>query len=379
MKQIPFNIPTKTGLEMKYLNEVYDSNKHCGDGVFSKRCEDWFQKNLGIEKTLMTSSCTHSLEMAALILNLGVNDEVIMSSYTFVSTANAFALRGVKIKFVDIRPDTMNIDESKIESAITNRTKAIVVMHYAGISCEMGSIKKIAEKYKLILIEDAAQGIFSKYNGQFLGTIGDIGTFSFHETKNFTSAGEGGLTLIRNKRFIEESDIIREKGTNRSKFIHGIVDKYTWVNLGSSYLPTEFQCCYLLSQLENKNEILQTRLELWDLYNRGFSNLNSKGFIELMTVPTECEHNAHMFYIKTNNYKTRASLMDFLKKKGINTTFHYIPLHTSNAGKKFGEFIGLDIHTTKESERLLRLPIYHNLEKSSVKKVIDQVNLFFEN
>lgn len=375
---IPFNKPPYTGSEEKYLLEAARSNAMAGDGQFSKKCEDWFQKHFLVEKCLLTPNCTQALEMAAILINIKPGDEVIMPSYTFVSTANAFVLRGAKIVFVDIRKDTMNIDESLIEHAITNKTKAIVPVHYAGVACEMDVIMSIANKYNLYVIEDAAQGVMSKYKGKALGTIGHIGAFSFHETKNYTSGGEGGLILINDRSFVERAEIIREKGTNRSKFFRGMIDKYSWVDVGSSYLPSELQSAYLWGQLENAKVINDKRLSLWEQYHTGLITLSNSGLIELPNIPQECEHNAHMFYIKVKDIQTRTKLINKLKSLNITSVFHYIPLHSADAGIKFGSFTGLDNYTTNESERLLRLPMYYSLEPEQVDNICKIISNFYE-
>jgi len=374
---IPFNKPPRIGTEEKYVLQAMTQDKISGDGHFCRLCQQWFEERLNVPKTLMTPSCTHALEMAAMLVEVRPGDEVIMPSYTFVSTANAFALRGAKIVFVDIRPDTMNIDESKIEAAITPKTKAIVPVHYAGVGCEMDTIMHIAERHGLFVIEDAAQGMTSSYKGKALGTIGHLGTYSFHETKNYTSGGEGGLLIINDERFIERAEIIREKGTNRSKFFRGEVDKYSWVDLGSSYLPSELQAAYLYAQLQDVDKINNDRLRSWDYYYQSLKPLEEKKLIELPIVPTKCVHNAHMFYIKTKNLMERTSLLDYLKGHGILAVFHYIPLHSAPAGKKFGIFHGNDIYTTYESERLIRLPMYYGLTTQDQQKVIDHVIQFY--
>lgn len=374
---IPFNKPPYTGNEEKYVLESMKSSKISGDGEFTKKCQSWFETNLLCKKALLTPSCTAALEMTAILLDIKDGDEVIMPSYTFVSTANAFTLRGAKIVFVDIRPDTMNIDENKIEKAITTKTKAIVVVHYAGVSCEMDSIMNIAKKYNLFVVEDAAQGMKSSYKGKALGTIGHLGTYSFHETKNYTSAGEGGLLIINDDRFYQRAEIIREKGTNRSQFLRGMVDKYSWVDIGSSYLLNDVSAAYLWGNLEVADKINQDRLNSWQRYFEGLKELKNKGFIELPKIPKECAHNAHMFYIKVKDLEERSSLIDYLKEKGIWAVFHYVPLHSSDAGLKFGRFDGKDIYTTKESERLVRLPMYYGLKDIEIEKIIKSVNEFF--
>jgi dTDP-4-amino-4,6-dideoxygalactose transaminase len=375
---IPFNTPPSVGTEQQYITEAINNNKLCGDGPFTKKCHDWFETQFKTPLALLTPSCTAALEMAAILIDIKAGDEVIMPSYTFVSTANAFVLRGAKIVFVDIRPDTMNINEKKIEKAITNKTKVIVPVHYAGVSCEMDTIMALAEKYKLWVVEDAAQGVMSTYKGKALGTIGHIGCFSFHETKNYTAGGEGGAILVQDKSLIERAEIIREKGTDRSKFIKGQVDKYSWVDIGSSFLPSELQAAYLFAQLESAEKINENRLQTWELYNLGLSELKEGGQIDLPTIVKNCEHNAHMFYIKLKNLLHRDKLITFLKEQDIISVFHYVPLHSSFAGKKFSIFSGADEYTTQESERLLRLPLYYSMEKEDIKKVIKSIYEFFE-
>ena len=375
---IPFNKACFTGKENKYILESILSGKISGDGEFTKRCHKWFEENLPAKKTLLTTSGTHALEMAALLIDIQPDDEVIMPSYTFVSTANAFVLRGAKIMFVDIRPDTMNIDENLIEKAITSKTKAIVVVHYAGVSCEMDKINKIAQKYNLFLIEDAAQGMMSKYKGKSLGTIGNMGTYSFHETKNYTSAGEGGLLIINDERFIERAEIIREKGTNRSEFFRGMVDKYTWVDIGSSYLMNDVSASYLWGQLERADVINNYRKDIWNRYYDGLNNLQRIGLIDLPVIPKDCIHNAHMFYIKVKDLEVRTNLLNYLKNNGVLAVYHYIPLHSSPAGIRFGRFYGKDIYTTKESERLIRLPLYYGIKKEEVDYIIKVIKEFYK-
>lgn len=361
---INFNEPVCTGKELEYLQKAIVNKKISGDGNFTRFCSEWFEKKTGCESVLMTTSCTHALEMSAILAKIMPGDEVIMPAYTFVSTANAFALRGAKIVFVDIRPDTMNIDEMKIEEAITKRTKAIVPVHYAGVSCEMDVINRLAKEYDLLVIEDAAQGVMCEYKGASLGTLGDFGTYSFHETKNYTM-GEGGAILIKDKRYGEIAEVIREKGTNRSRFFRGQVDKYTWVDMGSSYLPSELNAAYLWGQLEIAEEINDKRLSLWNQYYNSLKELRTFG-VDLPVIPDECKHNGHMFYLKCKNLKERTELIKYLKERDIQAVFHYIPLHTSPAGRRFGEFIGKDEYTTSESERLVRLPLYYGLEEKKL-------------
>lgn len=373
---IQFNIPPYTGREMDYIKEAIEKRKICGDGEFTKRCNQWIEKQSGTTKALLTTSCTHATEMAAILCGIQPGDEVIMPSYTFVSTADAFVLRGAKAVFVDIRPDTLNIDEKLIENAVTEKTKAIVPVHYAGISCEMDTIMDIARKYNLKVVEDAAQGVMSYYKGQALGTIGDFGCLSFHETKNL-SMGEGGALLIKDQDMIEKAEIIREKGTNRSKFFRGQIDKYTWIDAGSSYLPSELNAAYLWAQMEMAKDIYDDRMSSWNAYYEGLRDLRDKGVLEIPVVPESCVHNAHMFYIKVSDLEERTKMIDYLKEHDVNAVFHYIPLHTAPAGVKYGEFRGEDRYTTKESERLIRLPLYYGLGKD-VEKVIDAVRKFYD-
>ena len=373
---IRFNVPPYTGKEMEYIKQAVEAQKICGDGEFTKKCNEWIERRTGTKKCLLTTSCTHATELAALLSDIKEGDEVIMPSYTFVSTADAFVLRGAKAVFVDIRPDTMNIDETKIEAAVTERTKAIVPVHYAGVSCEMDTIMDIAGRHDLTVIEDAAQGILSTYKGKSLGAIGDFGCFSFHETKNY-SMGEGGALLIQREKDIEEAEIIREKGTNRSKFFRGQIDKYTWVNFGSSYLPSDMNAAYLYAQLELAEEIFADRMNSWELYKKELAPLAERGKIELPVIPDGCTHNAHMFYIKAKDLEERTALLSFLKEKDILAVFHYIPLHSAPAGQKFGRFHGEDVYTTKESERLARLPMYYGLRPDQVEYICDQVKAFY--
>lgn len=374
---IPFNRPPFTGNEVSFLLEAARSEKLSGDGVFTKKCQAWFEENLGCKKALLTPSCTAALEMAALLCDVKPGDEVIMPSYTFVSTANAFVLRGAKIIFVDIRKDTMNIDEKLIEAAITKKTKVIVPVHYAGVPCEMDVIMAIAKKHDLLVVEDAAQGMMSTYKGRALGTIGHLAAYSFHETKNYTSGGEGGLLLINNEHFIKRAEIIREKGTNRSQFFRGQVDKYTWVDIGSSYLPGELQAAYLWGQLEEAESINGDRLSTWRAYYDALTPLQDKGEIGLPVIPKDHTHNGHMFYLKVANLSTRTLLLEWLRQRGVMGVFHYIPLHSAPAGIKFGQFNGVDRYTTCESERLLRLPIYFGMKMEDVQKVVKSVHDFY--
>ena len=374
---IPFNVPPFLGTETDFLTQAINNHKICGDGPFTKECHAWLEKKTGAAKALLTTSCTDALEMAALLLDIKPGDEVILPSFTFCSTADAFALRGAKLVFVDIRPDTMNIDENKIEDAITEKTKAIVPVHYAGVACEMDTILDIARRHGIKVVEDAAQAVMSEYKGQALGAIGDFGCYSFHETKNY-SMGEGGAILIKDPAKIEEAEILREKGTNRSVFLRGQIDKYTWVNYGSSYLPSDMNAAYLWAQLKEADKINNDRLASWQKYYDAFEELEKEGFVQRPIVPAECKHNAHMFYLKAKDLEERTALISFLKQNDILAVFHYIPLHSAPAGKKFGVFHGEDEYTTAESERLLRLPMYYGLTDEDIDKVIDTVIKFYK-
>ncbi|AKJ43659.1 dTDP-4-amino-4,6-dideoxygalactose transaminase [Pragia fontium] len=374
---IPFNAPPVVGTELEYMQAAMSSGKLCGDGGFTRRCQQWMEQHFGSHKVLLTPSCTASLEMAALLLDIKPGDEVIMPSFTFVSTANAFVLRGAKAVFVDVRPDTMNIDETKIEAAITDKTRAIVPVHYAGVACEMDTIMALAKKYNLYVVEDAAQGVMSTYKGKALGTIGHIGCFSFHETKNYTAGGEGGATLINDPSLIERAEIIREKGTNRSQFFRGQVDKYTWRDIGSSYLMADLQAAYLWGQLEVAEQINQRRLELWHNYYQAFKTLADSGRIELPVIPANCRQNAHMFYVKLKNVEDRTNFISYLKEAEIMAVFHYIPLHACPAGEKYGVFHGEDRYTTKESDRLVRLPLFYNMTDINQRTVISTILSYF--
>lgn len=373
---ISFNVPPYVEKSDEYIRAAIAGKKICGDGEFTKKCSHWFENKISAPKVLLTTSGTTALEMAAILCDIRDGDEVIMPSYTFCSTANAFVQRGAKIVFVDIRPDTMNIDETKIEEAINERTKVIVPVHYAGVACEMDTIMKIAKKYNLFVVEDAAQGVMSEYKDKPLGTIGDFGCYSFHETKNY-SMGEGGAIIINNKQNIERAEIIREKGTNRSQFWRGQVDKYTWLEYGSSFLPSELNAAYLFGQLECAEEINNARLNNWKLYYERLSGLERNGLLELPIIPSGCTHNAHMFYVKLKDIEERTDLVNFLKEHDVGSAFHYIPLHSSPAGKKYGFFYGKDIYTTKESERLLRLPMYYGLTNEDVEYVCKCLVEFF--
>lgn len=372
---ISFNVPPYVGKEEEYIHQAILNKKICGDGEFTKKCHEWLNENTK-SNALLVTSCTHALEMAALLAKIKPGDEIIMPSFTFVSTADAFVLRGAKIVFVDIRPDTMNIDEKLIEAAITKKTKAIVPVHYAGVACEMDTINAIAKKHKLVVIEDAAQGMYSTYKGQALGTLGDYGCYSFHETKNY-SMGEGGAILIKEYKNYEKAEIIREKGTDRSRFLRGQIDKYTWQEVGSSYLPSDINAAYLYAQLEMAKTINDIRLHSYDCYYQNLIELEGK-YIELPHIPKECKHNAHMFYIKTKDINERSRLINFLKNNNVASAFHYIPLHTSPAGIKYGRFNGEDIFTTKESERLLRLPMYYGLKDKEIITICHLIKEFYK-
>lgn len=373
---INFNVPPFTGKEMDYIKIAIENEKICGDGQFTKKCNAWIEEHTGTSKALLTTSCTHALEMAALLADIKPGDEVIMPSFTFVSTADAFVLRGATVVFVDIRPDTMNIDETKIEDAITEKTKAIVPVHYAGVACEMDTIMDIARRHNLIVVEDAAQGVMSTYKGKALGAIGDYGCYSFHETKNY-SMGEGGALLIQDPNMIEKAEIIREKGTDRSKFFRGQVDKYRWQTYGSSYLPSDMNAAYLWAQLELAEEINEKRLHIWNRYYEGLKELEEAGKITLPVIPEGCVHNAHMFYLKTKDLEENTAFLAFLKENGIYGVIHYVPLHSAPAGLKFGRFHGEDVYTTKESERLSRLPMYYTLKDEQVDYIISKIKEFY--
>jgi len=376
--KIPFNKPCYTGNEDKYVLNAMRSLQISGNGPYTKKCEKWFEEELKCKRALLVPSGTHALEMAALLIDIQPGDEIIMPSYTFVSTANAFALRGAKIVFVDIKPDTMNIDENLIEQAVTEKTRVICVVHYAGVACFMDKILEIARKYNLFVIEDAAQGIMSKYKDRPLGTIGHLGCYSFHETKNYTSAGEGGLLIINNEEFVEKAEIIREKGTNRNQFFRGMVDKYTWIDIGSSFLMNDVSAAYLWGQLEWKEIINNNRLKSWELYYIGLSKLESLGVIELPKIPSYATNNGHIFYIKVKNLDERTKLLNFLRENGIYAVFHYVPLHSSPAGLKFGRFFGEDVFTTKESERLIRLPLFYSIKDEEINYVVNEIYKFYD-
>lgn len=373
---IHFNVPPFVGKEFDYMKEAVANHKICGDGPFTKKCNEWLEKRFQASKVMLTTSGSTALDMAALLCNIKPGDEVILPSFTFSSTANSFVLAGATLVFVDIRPDTMNIDETKIEAAITDKTKVICPVHYAGVACEMDTIMDIAKRYNLMVVEDAAQGVMSQYKGKALGTIGDFGCFSFHETKNY-SMGEGGAILINNEEYIEKAEILREKGTNRSQFFRGQVAKYNWVDFGDSYLQSDLNAAYLWAQLEMADEINENRLATWNAYYAAFKPLEGKGIVKLPTIPDGCVHNAHMFYLKTKDLETRQAYIKYMKDNEILCVFHYVPLHSAPAGLKFGRFNGIDEHTTSDSDKLVRLPLYYNIEKGDLEKVIEKTLEFF--
>ncbi len=374
---IPFNQPPIVGTELAYIQQAMAGGKLSGDGAFSHLCEQWLEKQTGCPKVLLTPSCTAALEMAAILLDIQAGDEVIMPSYTFVSTANAFVLRGARVVFVDIRSDTMNIDETKIEEAITPKTKAIVVVHYAGVACEMDSIMALADSHRLWVVEDAAQAVMAYYKGRALGSIGHLGCYSFHETKNYTAGGEGGALCINVPNWIERADIVREKGTNRQQFFRGYADKYRWQELGSSFLLSEIQAAYLYAQLSVAEQINRRRLAIWQRYSQALQPLAERGVAEFCEIPTACQPNGHLFYLKLADESVRSALIRHLAEHGILAVFHYVPLHSSPAGKSFGRFVGEDRFTTVESERLLRLPLFFNQTDEQVERVIGAVKEFF--
>lgn len=373
---INFNVPPFVGTELNYVQEAIASHKICGDGQFTKRCSQWLETRFHAQKVLLTTSGSTALDMAALLCGINPGDEVILPSFTFSSTANSFVLAGAKLVFVDIRPDTMNLDESKIEAAITEKTRVIVPVHYAGVACEMDTIMEIARRHNLLVVEDAAQGVMSSYRGKALGTIGDFGCYSFHETKNY-SMGEGGALVINNPAYNEAAEILREKGTNRAKFFRGQVDKYTWVDFGDSYLPSELNAAYLWGQLEQADAINQNRLDTWHAYHNAFRPLAEKGLVELPTIPDGCIHNAHMYYLKLKNLEQRTEFIAYMKGYGVGCAFHYVPLHSAPAGLKFGRFHGEDKFTTRESDRLVRLPMYYGMSLADRQSVINAVKSYF--
>lgn len=376
MSLIHFNVPPFVGTEFKYIQEAVNNHKICGDGPFTKRCDEWLENRFNAKRVMLTTSGSSALDMAALLCGIKPGDEVILPSFTFSSTANSFVLAGATLVFVDIRPDTMNIDETKIEAAITEKTKVICPVHYAGVACEMDTIMAIARKHNLLVVEDAAQAVMSTYKGMACGTIGDFGCFSFHETKNY-SMGEGGAIVINNEAYIEKAEILREKGTNRSQFFRGQVAKYNWVDFGDSYLQSDLNAAYLWAQLEVADEINNNRLTTWNAYNDSFKPLADNGIVELPTIPEGCVHNAHMYYIKCKDLDTRQAYIQFMKENDVLCVFHYVPLHSAPAGLKFGRFDGVDEHTTIDSDRLVRMPMYYNIDKKDLQKVINKTLEFF--
>jgi dTDP-4-amino-4,6-dideoxygalactose transaminase len=375
---INFNEPPYTGKELEYMKQAVENLKICGDGPFTKKCNQWLEEKFGAQKVLLTTSGTTALEMATLLCDLKDGDEVILPSYTFSSTATSIVLTGAKLVFVDIRPDTMNIDENKIESAITEKTKAIMVVHYAGVACEMDTIMEIAKRHNLKVIEDAAQAVMSTYKGKPLGTIGDFGCYSFHETKNY-SMGEGGALVINNPEYNEKAEILREKGTNRTKFYRGQIDKYTWVDYGSSYLPSDLNAAYLWAQLELADEINNDRLDTWNYYYDNLKEYEQKGLIKLPHIPEKCEHNAHMFYLKFKKLEERTRFINYMRENDVHCVFHYIPLHSAPAGIRFGKFAGEDKYTTSESEKIVRLPMYYGLKRDKVEYICKIISDFYKN
>ena len=373
---ISFNVPPFIGTELTYVKEAIDAHKICGDGQFTKKCHAFLEDRFGAQKALLTTSGTTALEMATLLCGLKKGDEVLVPSFTFSSTATAIVLTGATPVFVDIRPDTMNIDETKLEDAITDRTRAIMAVHYAGVACEMDTIMDIAARHGLKVIEDAAQGVMSTYKGRALGTIGDFGCYSFHETKNY-SMGEGGALIIRDPENNDAAEILREKGTNRARFFRGQVDKYTWVDYGSSYLPSDMNAAYLWAQLQEADRINDDRLAIWNKYSQAFAPLAEAGRVEVPTIPEGCVHNAHMYYLKLRDLEDRTAFIQYLKDNSIVAVFHYIPLHSAPAGLKFGRFHGEDVYTTRESDRLVRLPLYYGLTEADQQHVIDTALAYF--
>lgn len=373
---INFNVPPCTGREFEYIKKAVENGKISGDGEFTKKCSAWMKERYHIAHVLLTTSCTHALEMAAILSQVEPGDEVILPSYTFVSTADAFVQRGASLVFVDIHPETMNMDEDLAAEAVTKKTKAIVPVHYAGVGCAMDELMETAREHHLMVVEDAAQGVDAYYKGRPLGTIGDFGCYSFHETKNY-SMGEGGAILFNREEYIEKAEILREKGTNRSKFFRGQLDKYTWVDYGSSYLPSDMNAAYLWAQLESADEIKADRMATWDFYHEALKPLAAAGYIEQPYIPEYASHNAHMYYIKVKDLETRQSLIEYLREHGIQSVFHYVPLHSAPAGQKFGRFYGEDRYTTRESERLLRLPLYYGMKPEDREKVAEAVLAFY--
>ncbi len=374
--KIPFNKPFIIGEELSNIRKAVETGHLAGDGLFTGKCKEWMEEKFCAHQVMLTDSCTAALEMSAILCEIKPGDEVILPSYTFVSTANAFILRGASLKFIDIRPDTLNMDESLIEQAITEKTRVIVPVHYGGIACEMDKIMSLAEKYGLMVVEDAAQGVNASYKGRHLGTIGHLGAYSFHETKNYI-CGEGGALVVNDPRLVERAEIIREKGTNRSKFFRGEVDKYTWVDIGSSYLPSELTAAFLYAQLQESDKIDKKRLSIWQDYYQGLKHLEDEGLLKLPFIPGECEHKAHMFYLVLPTNKERDGLIAFLKERGIHAVFHYIPLHTSPQGKSISDKVPVLPVTESIAPRLLRLPFFYELSPSQVKRIIGEVHEFF--
>ncbi|WP_302962862.1 dTDP-4-amino-4,6-dideoxygalactose transaminase [uncultured Adlercreutzia sp.] len=374
---IDFNVPPCVGTEMEYVRQAAEENhKICGDGPFTKQCQAWMEERFDADKVLLTTSGTSALEMAAMLCDLEPGDEVILPSFTFSSTATAFVQMGATLVFVDILPDTKNIDPAAIEAAITDKTRVIVPVHYAGVGCDMDAIMGIARRHGLLVVEDAAQGVMSTYKGRPLGTIGDFGCYSFHETKNY-SMGEGGAVLVNNPDCRERADIIREKGTNRSRFLRGQVDKYTWVDKGSSYLPSDLNAAYLWGQLQAADAIYDDRMATWHAYDEAFRPLAETGLVELPVIPGDCVQNAHMYYLLLPSLEERTKFIAFLKGRGVQACFHYVPLHSAPAGERFGRFAGEDVHTTSVSDRLVRLPMYYGMEPSDRDEVIEAVRAYF--
>lgn len=374
---IPFNNPLTTGRELDYIRQAIDSKRTAGDGLFTKQCQAWLTRQIGCKSALLTHSCTAALEMAALLADLQPGDEVILPSYTFVSTANAFVLRGAIPVFVDVRPDTLNLDESLVEAAITSKTKVIAPVHYAGVSCEMDTLKAIADRHNLLLIEDAAQAILSYYKGKPVGSMGHLAAFSFHETKNIV-CGEGGALVINDPTLLERAEIIREKGTNRSKFFRGEVDKYTWVDVGSSYLPSDILAAFLLAQLEEAQCIMQQRMAIWEHYHQAFETLEQQGKVRRPIIPSDCQHNAHIYHLIVDDLEVRSALITYLKNQGVQATFHYVPLHSAPAGIKYGRTSGTLSVTDDLSNRLIRLPLGAAMSLTEAKYVIEAVLTFFD-
>lgn len=375
--KVPFNLPYIGKEELSNIKRAHRMGQLSGDGYFTKACNFWLEKKLNARKVLLTHSCTAALEMMGILANVEKGDEIIMPSFTFVSTANAFVLRGATPVFVDIREDTLNINEELIENAVTKKTKAIVAVHYAGVTCEMDKIRKIAKKYNLLVFEDAAQAFLGKYKNKYSGTIGDLGAFSFHETKNVIS-GEGGALIINDPQFIERAEIIREKGTNRSRFLRGEIDKYTWVDIGSSYLPGELIAAFLLAQLRKSKKINKKRVAIWNYYYKNLADLERQGFLKRPTIPHKITHNGHLFYILTRDITTRPRLMEYLKSQDINTVFHYVPLHSSPAGLRYGKTSGSLSVTDDYSQKLIRLPLFYDMTISQAERVVKEIKNFYE-